>query len=87
MTVSLKVKPGSKVDQLAIDAAGQLTIKLKAPAQDGRANTYLIELLARELRISKSAIAIIAGFSNPHKRLAIDVSTEQYSQFLARITA
>ncbi|QJD78164.1 DUF167 domain-containing protein [Spirosoma rhododendri] len=85
MIVSLKVKPGSKIDQFTIDAAGLLTVKLKAPAQDGRANAYLVELLARELHVPKSAITITAGFTSPHKRLEIDVSAERYSQFLARI--
>jgi uncharacterized protein (TIGR00251 family) len=83
--VSLKVKPGSKIDQFSIDAAGQLTVKLKAPAQDGRANAYLIELLARELRVAKSTITITAGFTSPHKRLEIDVSAGNYNQFLTRI--
>ncbi len=85
MTVSIKVKPGSKVDLFAIDAAGQLTVKLKAPAQEGRANAYLIELFAHELGIPKSAVTIVAGFTNPHKRLDIAVSEADYARFLDRI--
>jgi uncharacterized protein (TIGR00251 family) len=85
VTISIKAKPGSKVDLFAIDAAGQLTVKLKAPAQEGRANACLIALFARELGIPKSAVTIVAGFTNPHKRLDIAVSEADYARFLGRI--
>ncbi len=85
MTISVKAKPGSKVDLFEIDAAGQLTVKLKAPAQEGRANAHLIDLFARELGIHKSAVTIVAGFTNPHKRLDIAVSAVDYDRFLDRI--
>ena len=81
MMLSLKVKPGSKVDLFAIDAAGQLTVKLKAPAQDGRANAYLIDLLASRLSLPKSAIRIVSGFTNPHKRLEIDCDEDVLTAF------
>lgn len=84
MILHLKVKPGSKVDQLVYDAAGVLTAKIKAPAQDGKANVYLIEFLAKQFSIAKSSITLVAGFTNPHKRLEIDVTDEQFTQFWAR---
>lgn len=87
MTLHLKVKPGSKVDQLFYDAAGQLNLKIKAPAQDGKANAYLINFLAKQLGIAKSGVTIVAGFTNPHKRIEIDVDEEQLKQFLAKISA
>lgn len=87
MTLHLKVKPGSKVDQLFYDAAGQLNLKIKAPAQDGKANAYLIDFLAKQLGIAKSGVTIVAGFTNPHKRIEIDVDEEQLKQFLAKISA
>ncbi len=77
MTLHLKVKPGSRVDQLVYPAAepGQertLVVKLKAPAQDGKANAHLIEFLAKQFGITKSSITLVSGFTNPHKRLEID---------------
>ncbi|GAB4014972.1 DUF167 domain-containing protein [Spirosoma koreense] len=72
MTLHLKVKPGSKRDQLFYDAAGQLNAKIKAPAQDGKANAYLIEFLAKEFKLPKSSLTLVAGFTNPHKRIEID---------------
>lgn len=85
MTLHLKAKPGSKVDLLFYDAAGQLTVKIKAPAQDGKANAYLIEFLARQLGIPKSGVTIVAGFTNPHKRIEIDVPEEVLTRFLGQL--
>jgi len=87
VTLHLKVKPGSKVDQLFYDAAGQLNVKIKAPAQDGKANAYLIDFLAKELGIAKSGVTIVAGFTNPHKRIEIAIEERQLKQFLAKISA
>ena len=86
MTLHLKVKPGSKVDQLVYDANGLLNVKIKAPAQDGKANAYLIEFLAKKLGVSKSSVTIVAGFTNPHKRIEIEVKTEVYERFLMDIS-
>ncbi|CCH57148.1 protein of unknown function DUF167 [Fibrisoma limi BUZ 3] len=77
MIVHLKVKPGSKVDQLFYDEAGLLIAKIKAPAQDGKANAYLVELLAKQLGLAKSKVTIVAGFTNPYKRLSIDADEER----------
>ena len=85
MTLHLKVKPGSKVDQLVYDANGLLNVKIKAPAQDGKANAYLIEFLAKRLGIAKSNVTLVAGFTNPHKRIEIDVDAEVYERFLMDI--
>lgn len=64
MTLHLKVKPGSKVDKLFYDGAGLLNAKIKAPAKDGKANTYLVEFLARQLGIAKSNVTIVAGYTD-----------------------
>ncbi|QIP17385.1 DUF167 domain-containing protein [Spirosoma aureum] len=85
MILHLKVKPGSKVDQLFYDAAGLLMVKIKAPAQDGKANAYLIEFLAKQFGIAKSGITIVAGFSNPHKRIEVAINNEDYEQLREQI--
>ena len=85
MTIHLTVKPGSNVDKLFYDAAGLLNAKIKAPAQDGKANAYLVGFLAGELGIAKSGVTIVAGFTNPHKRIEVDVTEEEYAQFREKI--
>ena len=86
MTLHLKVKPGSKVDQLFFDDAGLLNAKIKAPAQDGKANAYLVEFLAKQLGTAKSNVTIVAGFTNPHKRIELDVDQKVYDRFLMNVT-
>ncbi|MFD2932593.1 DUF167 domain-containing protein [Spirosoma flavum] len=85
MTLHLKVKPGSRVDQLFYDAAGLLNVKIKAPAQDGKANAYLVEFLAKQFGTAKSNVTIVAGFTNPHKRIEIEVTEEVYTRFQERV--
>lgn len=85
MTLHLTVKPGSQIDKLFYDAAGKLNAKIKAPAQDGKANAYLIEFLAKELSIAKSGVTIVAGFTNPHKRIEIDVTEDGFALFQEQI--
>ncbi|GAB3793860.1 hypothetical protein GCM10028819_06200 [Spirosoma humi] len=86
MTLHLRVKPGSKVDQLFYDAAGQLNAKIRAPAQDGKANAYLVDFLAKRLGIAKSNVTIVSGFTNPNKRLEIDVAADVYAAFVAELS-
>lgn len=86
MTLHLKAKPGSKVDQLFYDAAGQLNAKIRAPAQDGKANAYLVEFLAKQLGIPKSGVTLVAGFTNPHKRIEVDVPEEVLTRFLTQLS-
>lgn len=86
MTIHVKVKPGSKVDQLFYDAAGQLNIKIRAPAQDGKANAYLVDFLAKQLGVAKSNVTITAGFTSSHKRIELDVAADVYEAFLAKLS-
>ncbi|MGA0555819.1 DUF167 domain-containing protein [Larkinella sp. VNQ87] len=83
MILHLKVKPGSKVDKLFFDAAGQLNAKIKAPAQDGKANAYLVDYLAKQFGVSRSAVEIVSGFTNPHKRLEIRAEEAAIRRVLA----
>lgn len=82
----MKVKPGSKVDRLFYDAAGLLNVKIKAPAQDGRANAYLVEFLANQFGIAKSDVTVVAGFTNPHKCVEVDVEESIIEAVLKRLT-
>jgi uncharacterized protein YggU (UPF0235/DUF167 family) len=61
----LTVKPGSKVDLLYYDAAGKLNAKIKAPAQYGKAITYLVGFLGYQFGLAKSNEVILTGFANP----------------------
>ncbi len=85
MVLHIKVKPGSKVDKLLYDASGQLNVKIKAPAQDGKANAYLVEYLARQFGVAKSAVEIVSGFTNPHKKLTINADEDIVRKILVNL--
>lgn len=83
--LSLRVKPNSKIDQFAYDEAGQLTVKIKAPAQNGKANEYLVKFLAKTFGLPKSAVRLVTGFTNPHKKLEIDATEEEIRRKLEEV--
>lgn len=70
--LSVKVKPNAKQQSIRQEADGSLTIQLKSPPVDGKANQELIQLLAKELGVSKAAIRIKSGSTSKLKRIEID---------------
>lgn len=48
-----------------------LKIRIQAPPVEGKANTELIKFLAKQFGVSKSAVNIISGELNRHKRVRI----------------
>jgi uncharacterized protein (TIGR00251 family) len=67
----IKVKPNSKQQQITEEADGSLTIRLKSPPVDGKANAELIKLLADKFEVPKSAIVIKSGISSRNKLVEV----------------
>ena len=61
MKINVKVLPSSSVE--SIEKIDDITYKVKvsAPAQEGKANKRLRELLAQYFKVSKGNVNIIAG--------------------------
>ncbi|MEP7127450.1 MAG: DUF167 domain-containing protein [Chitinophagales bacterium] len=76
MKLFIKIKPNSKTNQLLKDAEGNWVLKVKAPPVDGKANDEVIRVLAKILKLPKSAITILSGHTNSNKRLEIAVLKE-----------
>lgn len=72
MRKPIKVKPNSKQQSLVEEPDGSLTIHLKSPPVDGKANQELIKLLAEKFQVPKSSITIKSGLSSKHKLVEID---------------
>ncbi|MBQ3433016.1 DUF167 domain-containing protein [Candidatus Saccharibacteria bacterium] len=74
MKYQVTVKPGSSQEKIievapATDtSAGELTVYLRAKPHDGEANTALIKLLSKHLKIAKTNIQITHG---AHSRVKI----------------
>ncbi len=69
----VKVKPNSKQQQIIDEADGSLTIRLKSPPVDGKANEELIKVLSKKYNVPKSYIRIKSGASSRQKLIEIDL--------------
>jgi uncharacterized protein (TIGR00251 family) len=72
MKKRVKVKPNSKDQSIKEEADGSLTVSLKSPPVEGRANQELIKLLAEKFDVPKSRIKIKSGLSSRQKLIDID---------------
>jgi uncharacterized protein len=66
-----KVIPGSSRTCVCGLLDGMLKIKISAPPEKGKANQRLLEFLAKQLGVKKSAISIISGQTNPIKQVQV----------------
>jgi hypothetical protein len=72
MKKSVKVKPNSKQQSIIEEEDGSLTVHLKSPPVDGKANKELVELLAKKFGVPKSHITIQVGRSGRNKVINIE---------------
>jgi len=72
MFLRIKTKPGSRANQISSANDGTTVVKVKAPAQGGKANEELIRFLSETLNLPKSKIQIVSGFTSPFKKIEID---------------
>ena len=68
----VQVKPNSKNPRIEEAADGSLTVFLKSPPIEGRANEELIERLAGHYRVPKSHLRIKLGAASRNKLVEID---------------
>jgi uncharacterized protein YggU (UPF0235/DUF167 family) len=59
---------------LAEDAAGGVALKVQVTAvpENGKANAALCKLLAKDLKLPRSAVTVVAGATDRRKILRID---------------
>jgi uncharacterized protein len=72
MHKKVKVKPNSKQQKIEEQPDGSLTVHLKSPPVDGKANEELIKLLSEKFDVPKSYIRIKAGLFSRKKLVEID---------------
>ncbi len=69
MKIKIKVIPGAKKAEVIKNKI--LKIKVDAPAQKGKANKRLIEILAEHFNVSKPSIKIVKGEKSREKIIEI----------------
>jgi uncharacterized protein (TIGR00251 family) len=70
VTVELRAQPRARRTALEC-VAGALKAQVTAPAEDGKANAAVVELLADTWRLPKSAFAVTRGATSRDKLISI----------------
>lgn len=71
-SVVVRVKPGSRKGPLVeVGPDGELTVFVREPAVDGKANDGVTRLLAAHLRVPRSRVELISGTTSRLKRFRI----------------
>ena len=71
-TLQVKVKPGSRVDELTQLADGSWQAKVKAPPVDGKANAAVIALIAAHFGLRKAQVTLRSGASGRIKLFQVE---------------
>lgn len=83
----IKVVPGSSREGVAGWLGGALKIRVSAPAERGRANAAVEEILAKALGLPKQHVRIVAGTSAARKVVEIaGLSEAEIRQRLSKRT-
>ncbi len=83
-SLGLRAQPGARHAGVTGLWNGRLKIAVRAPADDGRANHELIELLANLLCVPKNSLLLISGEKQRLKQVSLPLSVEEARQ---RLTA
>lgn len=70
--VALKVVPGSTREGIAGWLGDALKVRVRAPAEAGRANAAVVRVVAEALGLPGDAVRIASGTSSPKKTLELD---------------
>ena len=69
--LQINVVPNARRTEFAGRHAGRLRIRLAAPPADGLADTALLQWLAEELRVPRSAVTLLRGASGRVKQVLV----------------
>lgn len=70
--IALKVVPGSTREGIAGWLGDALKVRVRAPAEAGRANAAVVRVVAEALGLTTDAVRIASGGASPKKILEID---------------
>ena len=73
MKISVHIKPNSRHrEEVVKNDDDTLTVYIKAPAIEGRANASAIKLLAKHFRVAYSKVKLVRGATSKYKIFEID---------------
>lgn len=71
LIIEVKVVPSSGKSTCILDKSGRLKCYLKSPPERNEANTELIKLFAKALKITQNEVEIVSGATSRTKKLKI----------------
>ena len=77
MDLQIRVRPRAGRNTIEIGDDGQVTVRVTAAPERGRANEAVVELLAKKLGVSKSSVTLVRGITSRDKVVRIDGVTDQ----------
>ena len=71
MRLQVKVTPRAKRPAIELAGDGTLVVKVREPAEDGRANDAVVVALAGHFGVAKRAVTIVHGQTSRRKLVEI----------------
>ena len=71
LILTCHLQPNASKDDFASLHGEALKVRIQAQPIEGKANAALVKFLAKQFGVSKSAVDILSGELNRHKRVAI----------------
>jgi uncharacterized protein YggU (UPF0235/DUF167 family) len=92
VSVAVRVTPRGGRDaidgrQRLADGRAVLKVRVRAVAEGGAANAAVIALLARSLKLPRSALRVASGITSRHKQIVIDGDPHALGAALTRLAA
>ena len=71
-SIAIQVQPSARKDAILGIRDGVVTVRVTAPAIEGRANEAVRRLVAKRLGVARSSKTIVRGHRSRHKVVEID---------------
>lgn len=79
----VRVQPGARHEALEWRGDGEIRVRVTAPAESGKANAALVELLARALDVRRRDVRLVMGRSSRRKVVEVPLSPDVVEARLA----
>jgi uncharacterized protein (TIGR00251 family) len=76
MELRIRVRPEASRNAVEVGDAGQVTVRVTAAPERGKANKAFVALLAKKLGVTKSSVTLVRGLTSRDKVVRIDGVTE-----------
>jgi hypothetical protein len=76
MRIAVHVTPRSARDEVAGWRGGELSVRVRAVPEDGKANTAVCAAVAKALGVPKSAVDVVRGGASRHKQVEVEGVTD-----------